>query len=90
MKNLFLSVFNVAISALVYLVFGRLNKRGKFFGRSYILRKRKALQRSPSYRNGECFRSMHCGLWAFSLEHKRGRPVYFNGIKDHEGVETIL
>ena len=90
MKNLLLSAFNATISALVYLVFGKVNKRGNFFGRSYILRKRKNLQRSPSYRKGECFRIMHCGLWAFSLQHKDGRGVYFNGIKDHEGNETII
>lgn len=90
MKKLLLSVFNVSASALVYLVFRKFNKTGKLFGRSYILRKRKNLQRSPSYSKGECFRSMHCGLWAFSLEHKQGRGVYFNGIKDDQGSESVM
>jgi len=94
MKKLLLSVFNVSASALVYLVFGKSDKygrsTGKFFGRSYILRKRKHLQRSPSYFKGECFNSMHCGLWAFSLEHKQGRGVYFKAIKDDQGSETIV
>ena len=90
MKKLLLSLFNITMAGLVYIVFGKVNKRGKFFGRSYILRKRKNLQRSPSYYKGECFRNMHCGLWAFSLQHKDGRGVYFNGIKDHEGKETIV
>ena len=90
MKNLLLSVFNVSASALVYLVFRKSNKTGKFFGRSYILRKRKHLQRSPSYFKGECFNSMHCGLWAFSLEHKQGRGVYFNAIKDDQGSESVI
>lgn len=86
-------MFNTTISVLVRLVFGKADKygrsTGKLFGRSYILRKRKHLQRSPSYFKGECFNSMHCGLWAFSLEHKQGRSVSFKSIKDNEGWETI-
>jgi len=93
MKKLILVAFNVTASLLVRLVFGKTDKHGrstgKFFGRSYILRKRKHLQRNPSYFKGECFNSMHCGLWAFSLEHKQGRGVYFTAIKDNEGVETV-
>ena len=94
MKKLILAAFNITASILVRLVFGKADKygrsTGKFFGRSYILRKRKNLQRSASYFKGECFNSMHCGLWAFSLEHKQGRGVYFNNIKDDQGSESVM
>jgi len=92
MKNVIYFVPNVLISVLVFIFF-KLNKfkrnKNKMFGRSFIIRKRKNLQRKFSFTKGECFYVMHIGLWAINMEHKQGRSVSFKSIKDDEGKETI-
>jgi hypothetical protein len=47
----------------------------KVFGRSIIIRKRKALKRPFSYSQGECYHKLSGGLWSLYVEHKNGRGV---------------
>jgi hypothetical protein len=47
----------------------------KVFGRSIIIRKRKALKRPFSYSQGECYHKLSGGLWSLYVEHKNGRNV---------------
>ena len=47
----------------------------KVFGRSIIIRKRKALKRPFSYSQGECYHKLSGGLWSLYVEHKNGRDV---------------
>jgi hypothetical protein len=47
----------------------------KVFGRSIIIRKRKALKRPFSYSQGECYHKLSGGLWSLYVEHKGGRNV---------------
>ena len=47
----------------------------KVFGRSVIIRKRKALKRPFSYSQGECYHKLSGGLWSLYVEHKNGRNV---------------
>jgi hypothetical protein len=47
----------------------------KVFGRSIIIRKRKALKRPFSYSQGECYHKLSGGLWSLYIEHKNGRNV---------------
>lgn len=49
--------------------------RRKIFGRSVIIRKRKAAKRPFSYSQGECFHNLTGGLWSLYIEHKKGRPI---------------
>ena len=49
--------------------------RRKIFGRSVIIRKRKATKRPFSYSQGECFHNLTGGLWSLYIEHKKGRPI---------------
>jgi len=45
------------------------------FGRSIIIRKRKALKRPFSYSQGECFHKLSGGLWSLYIEHKKSRGM---------------
>ena len=45
------------------------------FGRSIIIRKRKALKRPFSYSQGTCFHKLSGGLWSLYIEHKQSRGM---------------
>ena len=45
------------------------------FGRSIIIRKRKALKRPFSYSQGACFHKLSGGLWSLYIEHKQSRGM---------------
>ncbi len=91
MKNFFYSFANVVIAFIVRLMFGsKVNeKRSTLFGRSVIVRRRKFKHRPFEIATGEVFKSFHCGLWSLAIEHKLGRDVCFQSIKDIEGSEVV-
>jgi hypothetical protein len=45
------------------------------FGRSIIIRKRKALKRPFNYSQGACFHKLSGGLWSLYIEHKQSRGM---------------
>lgn len=49
--------------------------RTKVFGRSIIIRRRKATKRALNYKQGEVFNSVHGGLWSLYWEHGKGRNI---------------
>ena len=52
------------------------------FGRSIIIRKRKALKRPFSYSQGACFHKLSGGLWSLYIEHRQSRGMGVS-IDDH-------
>jgi len=92
MKNFIYSSVNVVIALIVWLVFGSSvnEKRSTLFGRSVIVRRRKFKHRPFEIATGEVFKSFHCGLWSLAFEHKLGRSVSFQSIKDIKGSEVVV
>lgn len=91
MKKAFYSTTNAVLGTLLKSAFSmdKPEKRTSLLGRSVIVRQRKLKHRDFEVSRGEVFDTMHCGLWSISVEHKKGRSVSFNAIKDDQGVETV-
>lgn len=91
MKNAIYSTTNAVLNLLLTKLFcmDSADKRTTLMGRSVIVRRRKFKHRDLEVSRGEVFDTIHCGLWSVSVEHKLGRSVSFNAIKDDKGVETV-
>ena len=91
MKNAFYSATNSVLGSVLTTMFSmdKPEKRTSLMGRSIIVRQRKFKHRDFEVSRGEVFDTMHCGFWSVSVEHKLGRSVSFNAIKDDKGIETV-
>lgn len=93
MKKVFYSVANVVLGTVLGIVYNIHNiesKHSTIGGRAVIVRRRKKKHRDLKLSEGEVFKTLHCGLYSVSVEHKKGRQVFFHAINDDRGVETVV
>lgn len=77
------------VDSIMGFAFPSLETRCEYKGKAVIVRKRKKKVRPLEFKTGKVFKTVHCGLWSVSIEHKLGKPVYFNNIRDINGVEQV-